>query len=119
MGSTASEPAMEVIGSTVNLLRPSVKNLDAIDKAGHFHGFDDLKSARIAFHKFSMAATTALEPLREAGQTPEFKIYECPMVDESIPGAPKKGRWIQTGARSMANPFFGSEMLECGKEIKP
>ncbi|MBJ7396691.1 MAG: efflux RND transporter periplasmic adaptor subunit [Akkermansiaceae bacterium] len=119
---TASEPAMEVIGSTVNLLRPSVKNLDAIDaldKARHFHGFNDLKSARIAFHKFSMAATTALEPLRDAGQTPEFQIYECPMVDESIPGASKKGRWIQTGARSMANPFFGSEMLECGKEIKP
>jgi Cu(I)/Ag(I) efflux system membrane fusion protein len=116
---TASKPAMEVISSTINLLRPNVENLEAIDKAGHFHGFDDLKSARIAFYKFSMAATTALEPLREAGQTPEFQIYECPMVDESIPGAPKKGRWIQTGARSMANPFFGSEMLECGKEIKP
>ena len=41
------------------------------------------------------------------------------MVDESIPGAPKKGRWIQTGARSMGNPYFGSEMLECGEEIKP
>ena len=119
---TASEPAMEVIGMTIKLLRPNAGNLDAldaIDKAGHLHGIDDLKSARIAFHKFSMAATSALEPLRKAGQTPEFKIYECPMVDESIPGAPKKGRWIQTGARSMANPYFGSEMLECGKEIKP
>jgi Cu(I)/Ag(I) efflux system membrane fusion protein len=116
---TASEPAMDVIGSTVKLLRPNVENLDDLDKARHFHGIDDLKSARAAFHKFSMAATAALEPLRKAGETPEFQIYECAMVDQSVPGAPKKGRWIQTGARIMANPFFGSEMLECGTEIKP
>lgn len=116
---TASEPAMNITGAMVKLLRPNVENLDDLDKARHFHGFDDIKSARIAFHKFSVAATAALEPLRKAGQTLEFQIYECPMVDEGIPGAPKKGRWIQTGGRSMGNPFFGSEMLECGKEIKP
>jgi Cu(I)/Ag(I) efflux system membrane fusion protein len=115
----ASEPAMNITGAMVKLLRPNVENLNDIDKARHFHGFDDIKSARIAFHKFSVAATAALEPLRKAGQTLDFKIYECPMVDEGIPGAPKKGRWIQTGGRSMGNPFFGSEMLECGKEIKP
>ena len=116
---TASEPAMNITGAMVKLLRPNVENLDDLDKARHFHGFDDLKAARIAFHKFSVAATAALEPLRKAGQTPEFQIYECPMVDEAIPGAPKKARWIQTGGRSMGNPFFGAEMLECGKEIKP
>jgi len=115
---TASEPAMDVTGAMVKLLRPNVENLDDLDKARHFHGFDDLKAARAAFHKFSVAATAALEPLRKAGQTPEFQIYECPMVDQSIPGAPKKGRWIQTGGRSMTNPFFGKEMSECGKEIK-
>jgi len=115
---TASEPAMDVTGAMVKLLRSNVENLDDLDKARHFHGFDDLKAARAAFHKFSVAATAALEPLRKAGQTPEFQIYECPMVDQSIPGAPKKGRWIQTGGRSMTNPFFGKEMSECGKEIK-
>jgi Cu(I)/Ag(I) efflux system membrane fusion protein len=115
----ASEPAMEVTGAIVKLLRPSVENIDDLDKARHFHGFDDLKSARIAFHKFSVAATAALDPLRKAGQTPDFQIYECGMVDEAIPGVPKKARWIQTGKRAMANPFFGAEMLECGKEIKP
>ena len=116
---TASEPAMNVTGAMVKLLRPNVDNLDDLDKARHFHGFDDLKAARIAFHPFSVAATDALEPLRKAGHTPDFQVYECPMVDEGIPGAPKKARWIQTGARSMGNPFFGAEMLECGKEIKP
>jgi Cu(I)/Ag(I) efflux system membrane fusion protein len=115
----ASEPAMDTTGAMVKQLRSNVENLDELDKARHFHGFDDLKAARIAFHKFSVAATAALEPLRKAGQTPEFQIYECAMVNEGIPGAPKKGRWIQTGGRSMGNPFFGSEMLECGKEIKP
>jgi Cu(I)/Ag(I) efflux system membrane fusion protein len=115
----ASEPAMDVTGAMVKLLRPAVEKLDDLDKARHFHGLEDLKSARIAFHKFTVAATAALEPLRKAGQTPDFKIYECGMVDEAIPGVPKKARWIQTGGRAMANPFFGAEMLECGKEIKP
>ena len=116
---TASEPAMNVTGSMVKLLRPNVENLDYLDKARHFHGFDEIKTARIAFHKFSVAASAALEPLRKAGQTPEFQIYECPMVDQGIPDVPKKARWIQSKGRSMGNPFFGAEMLECGKEIKP
>jgi Cu(I)/Ag(I) efflux system membrane fusion protein len=115
----ASEPAMDVTGAMVKLLKPDVENLDALDKARHFHGFDDIKSARIAFHRFSVAATAALEPLRKAGQTADFQVYECGMVDEAIPDVPKKARWIQTGGRSMANPFFGAEMLECGKTIKP
>ena len=114
----ASGPAMNVTGAMVKQLRPAVEKFDDLDKARHFHGFDNLKTARAAFHKFSVAATAALEPLRKAGQTPEFQIYECPMVDDAIPGVPKKARWIQTGRRAMANPFFGAEMLECGKEIK-
>jgi membrane fusion protein, copper/silver efflux system len=115
----ASEPAMNASGAMVKQLRPVGEKLDALDKARHFHGFDDIKSARTAFHKFSVAATAALEPLRKAGQTPAFEIYECGMVDEAIPGVPKKARWIQISKRPMANPFFGAEMLECGKEIKP
>ena len=116
---TASEPAMKTTGDLVKILRPVAENLDALDKARHFHGFKDIKSARVAFHAFSVAATAVLEPLRKTGQTPDFQIYECGMVDEAIPDAPKKARWIQTGGRNMANPFFGSEMLECGKQIKP
>jgi len=115
----ASEPAMDVTGAMVKILKSDVENLDALDKARHFHGFDDLKSARAAFHKFTVAATAILEPLRKAGQTPDFQIYECGMVDEAVPGVPRKARWIQTGGRAMANPFFGKEMSECGEEIKP
>jgi membrane fusion protein, copper/silver efflux system len=110
----ASEPAMEITGTMLKWL----ESMD-LDKACHFHGFDDIKSARIAYHQFSVAATAALEPLRKAGQTPDFQIYECGMVDEAIPNVPKKARWIQTGKRPLANPFFGAEMLECGKTIRP
>jgi Cu(I)/Ag(I) efflux system membrane fusion protein len=115
---TASEPAMKATGAMVKRLGPLLGNLDALDGTRHFHGFDDLKSARIAFHKFSVAATAALEPLRKQRDTPDFQIYECGMVDEGIPDVPKKARWIQTGGRRIGNPFFGSEMPECGKEIK-
>jgi Cu(I)/Ag(I) efflux system membrane fusion protein len=114
----ASGPAMNVTGAMVKLLSPKVGNLDALDGARHFHGFDDLKSARSAFHKFSVAAVAALEPLRKAGQTPDFQIYECGMVNQAVPDVPKKARWIQTGGREMANPFFGKEMADCGEEIK-
>jgi Cu(I)/Ag(I) efflux system membrane fusion protein len=113
----ASAPAMDTTGAMVKLLKAQVPNLDALDAARHFHGFDDLKAARVAFHKFSVAATAALEPLRKAGQTPDFRIYECGMVDEAIPGLPRKGRWIQLGGRDLHNPFFGKEMQECGSEI--
>lgn len=116
---TASKPAMETTGAMVNLLKPDAGNLEALDKARHFHGFDDIKSARIAFHAFTVAATAVLAPLRKAGETPEFQIYECGMVNDAVPGAPKKGRWIQTGKRPLANPFFGAGMLECGETIAP
>lgn len=115
---TASQPAMDVTGTMVKLLAPNVKDLDALDGARHFHGFDDLKSARAVFHKFSVAAAAALEPLRKTGQTPDFQIYECGMVNQAIPGVGNKARWIQTAGRGMANPFFGKEMADCGEEIK-
>ena len=115
----ASEPAMNLAGTMIKALHSDAGNLDALDAARHFHGYDDLKSARIAFHKFSVAAVAALEPLRKSGQTPEFEIYECSMVDDAIPDVPQKARWIQTGKRPLANPFFGAEMLECGKTILP
>jgi Cu(I)/Ag(I) efflux system membrane fusion protein len=115
----ASETAMQVTGDLVNQLGKDVDGIDTLDKARHFHGFDDLKSARIAYHKFIVAAVAVLEPLRKAVEAPDFQIYECGMVDDAIPNVPPKARWIQTGNRPLANPFFGAEMLECGKTIRP
>jgi membrane fusion protein, copper/silver efflux system len=118
----ASKPAMNTTASLTESLAtiPGAKeNLEALGNARHFHGFEDLKLARAAFHKFILAATAVLEPLRTAKDFPELQIWECSMVDQAIPGAPKKGRWIQTNGRPGNNPFFGASMLECGKEIKP
>ena len=116
-----SEPAMEKTGSLVEALRSpesTLETLDAMEESRHFHGFENIQSARVAFHRFTLAATAVLEPLRLAGGAPEFEIWECAMVDQAIPGAPKKGRWVQTHGRTGQNPFFGAEMLDCAKEIK-
>jgi Cu(I)/Ag(I) efflux system membrane fusion protein len=117
----ASEPAMETTGSLVEALRSpesTLETLDALEESMHFHGFEDIQPARVAFHKFTLAATAVLEPLRLAAEAPEFDVWECGMVDQAIPGAPKKGRWLQTHGREGQNPFFGAEMLDCASEIK-
>ncbi len=114
----ASEPAMMLTGALTEALK-GLPNIDALDATKHFHGFENLPAARAAFHKFSIAATAVLEPLRKTKGFPELQIWECPMVDQAIPEAPKKGRWIQTHDRPGHNPFFGTEMQDCGKEIKP
>ncbi len=117
----ASEPAMMQTESLIQALRSRSElaaHLDALDKARHFHGFTDLKAARQAFHPFTMAATALLEPLRTAKGMPEFKVWECFMVNQIIDNAPKIGHWVQTGSRPGHNPFFGADMLECVKEIK-
>lgn len=93
--------------------------LDALDKSSHFHDLGDIKKARVAFHGFSVAATALVEPLRTAKGAPDFKVWECFMVDQIIPNVPSKGHWVQMSGRPGHNPFFGADMLECVKEIKP
>ena len=118
----ASEPAMKHSEALITALstNPEWKpKLDALNKARHFHGFDDIQKARVAFHGFSVAATALLEPLRPAEGAPDFKVWECFMVDQIIPNVPAAGRWVQLGGRPGNNPFFGKDMLECVKEIKP
>lgn len=116
-----SEPAMMLTEKLVEALSARAElagNLEALNKARHFHGFDDIQKARVAFHKFTVATTAALEPLRTAEGAPDFQVWECGMVNQAIPDAPKKGRWVQLGGRPGHNPFFGQEMLECAAEIK-
>lgn len=118
----ASAPAMKTTGAMVEALRSHeelVPKLEALEKGSHFHGFENIQKAREAFHQFTMATTALLEPLRTSEGMPEFQVWECYMVDRIIDGAPKFGHWVQTGGRPGHNPFFGSDMLECVKEIKP
>lgn len=118
----ASEPAMMQTGELIDALKSNAAlkpKLDALDKARHFHGFTDIMKARIAFHTFSTAATALIEPLRTVKGAPEFKVWECMMVNQIIPDVPAKGRWVQLGTRPGHNPYFGADMLECVKEIQP
>lgn len=114
---TAAEPAMMKAGDLVEKLKVTTPEdaLEKLNNSRHFHGFDDLAAARAAYLPFSMAAQYILSPFA----LPDVRIFECPMVNEAVPGAESKGRWLQTGTRPIANPYFGSEMLTCGKEIKP
>lgn len=118
----ASEPAMMKTGEMIDALKTNAvlkPQLDALDKVRHFHGFDDIQKARVAFHAFSVTATALLEPLRTSHGAPEFKVWECFMVDQIIPDVPAKGHWLQLSGRPGHNPYFGKDMLECVKEIKP
>jgi Cu(I)/Ag(I) efflux system membrane fusion protein len=118
----ASEPAMATTERFTELLAGlpvAEEPRRDLTRSRHFHGFADLRSARLAFHPFAMASAAIIERLRKLEGFPEVQIWECPMVDEALPEVPKKGRWLQRGSRKGANPYFGAEMLECGKEIKP
>jgi membrane fusion protein, copper/silver efflux system len=114
----ASELAMSQTDELTAALA-GVAHVDALAEAKHFHGFTDIKAARTAFLKFTIAATAVLEPLRKTAGFPELQVWECPMVKDAFPEAPKKAHWIQTGNRPGQNPFFGKEMRDCGKEIQP
>ncbi len=70
----------------------------------------DLAAARAAFEPWSTALADLVlaRPAAERG----VSIFQCPM--SPVLG---KGRWVSRTAE-LKNPFFGSEMLECGEELK-
>lgn len=118
----AAEPAMMTTGALTEALAglPVPKNkLEELDGSRHFHGSPAIGEARARFLRFSMAAIGVLEPLRKMEGFPGMAIWECPMVSQAVPDSPDKGRWIQAAGRPIGNPYFGSEMPDCGEEIKP
>jgi Cu(I)/Ag(I) efflux system membrane fusion protein len=76
----------------------------------------DLKAARQAFHPLSLAGAALGLALRTHAGLDSVHVFECPMVKQAFPGAPRSGRWIQLkpGTR---NPYFGADMLDCGTEV--
>lgn len=117
--SASSMTATTALTESLRKTSSDLAGLDSLDAVRHFHGHEDLKSARSAFLKFTVAATRVLQPLHDIQGAPPFDIWECAMVNEAIPGAAKKGRWLQLGGRPGLNPFFGKEMQDCATEIKP
>ncbi len=111
----ASIPKLLDALGTVKALRPALQKLE---EHGHLETVKDLAAARKAFLPFSMAAVELAKQLRTTEPFKATRIFNCPMVNRAIPGAAKNGQWIQLEG-PLRNPFFGSEMLECGNEVKP
>jgi Cu(I)/Ag(I) efflux system membrane fusion protein len=85
----------------------------------HFDRAPDLARARQQFHAFSLEAVAVARQARAADTNfTGLKIYQCPMTKRAFPGAPPKAEWLQFEG-PVRNPYFGSEMLDCGTEVKP
>ena len=113
--------AMKATDALVEQLKDRKELADILahlSDARHLHGAADLAVARKMFHPFSNAAARVLEMIGSAPASPPFDLFECSMTDRAIPGAPKKGRWVQAAGREMANPYFGSEMIDCGNKVQ-
>jgi hypothetical protein len=53
----------------------------------------------------------------EGSEFAAVKIYTCPMTNRAFEGAPRTAQWVQL-APPLRNPYFGDDMLECGREIQ-
>ncbi|MDR1485578.1 MAG: efflux RND transporter periplasmic adaptor subunit [Planctomycetaceae bacterium] len=72
---------------------------------------NDLKDARRPFEPFSNTFADIIKS--QPAEKRQAKIFQCPM-------SPVLGtaRWIQNQNNEVLNPFFGSEMLNCGVELQ-
>lgn len=91
----------------------------SIQDAGELSSAPDLAAARRTFFPFSSATVAFAKALRATRKEfASLKIYQCPMTNRAIPGAPKTGFWLQAEG-PLRNPFLGAEMPDCGTEVKP
>jgi len=91
--------------------------LREIAESRHLEQATDLTAARKEFLALSQAASDLARELKKLAPFASLKIFQCPMLNAAIPGAPKTGYWIQR-AGPLRNPFFGSRMIDCGTEIR-
>jgi len=109
----AIPPLLDALGA-VKSLRPGLQKLE---EGGHLEPAKDLAAARKEFLPFSMAAVEIAKELRTQEAFKNIKIYNCPMANRAVPGSGKNGSWVQL-APPLRNPYFGSEMIDCGNEVK-
>ncbi len=85
----------------------------AVVKNAELKQAQNLVIARSEFLPFSMAVSEFAQAFRKHGGTVPAKVVKCPMYPE----AGKSAYWVQAPG-PVRNPFFGSEMLDCGVEVK-
>jgi Cu(I)/Ag(I) efflux system membrane fusion protein len=88
-----------------------------ISSATKFQPAKDLPEARRMFQPFAAAVAEFARDARREPALASVKVFRCPMTNKAFPGAPKTSMWVQTNA-PLRNPFFGSEMIDCGNEVK-
>jgi Cu(I)/Ag(I) efflux system membrane fusion protein len=111
----ALDPMAQVLPDTA----PWKKHLAELRRASHLDPAPDLATARKEFHDLSVATVALAKHLRASDTNfAAIKIYQCPMTKRAFPGAPPKAEWLQFTA-PIRNPYFGTEMIDCGTEVKP
>jgi len=71
----------------------------------------DISSARLEFAPLSTAIASVARA-NHIHHRESLHLFECPMAPEI-----GDGRWLQR-TEAIRNPFFGSDMLTCGEELK-
>lgn len=82
---------------------------EATDLAKKMAATDDIKSQRILFLQVSQDVIPLVKGMKS--KTEPIYVAYCPMADEG-----KGGYWL-SAQKEIKNPYYGSEMLECG-EVK-
>ena len=104
-------PALDKLLQSLPSAHPWHATLEKIAASGKLAPAGDLAEARKAFLPFSTSVSEFAKTARHQNDAlKSVRLYRCPM-------APQPGLWIQTNA-PLRNPFFGSEMLDCGNEVE-
>jgi len=103
-------PMLETMERSLPAGHPWRPMLEKISTRGNLVPAGDLGEARTQFLPFSTAVTEFIRVARQQAEPLKLvKLYRCPM-------APQPGYWLQLEG-PLRNPYFGSEMLDCGSEL--
>ena len=67
----------------------------------------DIDNARRLFYALSLNVVELVNERLTARQAANYHLFYCPMA---------KGYWLQDDEEKLRNPYYGSEMLTCGKK---
>ncbi len=98
----ASEEILKAEVNNSEEKKDYLASVQAIQAAARDFDSQDLKSARESYKSLSQAVAGYVKTY---GYTDSAYSFYCPMVDQT---------WFQSSEK-IANPFYGSEMLKCGK----
>lgn len=98
----ASEEILKAEADNSEEKEDYLASVEAIHTSALDFDSDDLRSSRESYKSLSQAVT---DYVKAYGYTSSAYSFYCPMVEQT---------WFQSSEK-IANPFYGSEMLKCGK----